>query len=66
MTAPCKDCTDRYSLCHMYCKKYKAYQAEREEIRKRKAEIASLREHQSVRFDQMERERILKRKRRGK
>lgn len=30
MTAPCKDCPNRYVGCHSECRAYQAYRAERE------------------------------------
>ena len=27
-TAPCKGCSDRHTLCHSECEKYKAYRAD--------------------------------------
>lgn len=36
MDAPCKDCPDRMINCHATCEKYKAYDKERQEIRKQK------------------------------
>lgn len=27
---PCKDCEDRYTVCHAYCKLYKRYREEHE------------------------------------
>lgn len=33
---PCKDCSERSVRCHAECERYKAYAAEREEIRAEK------------------------------
>ena len=30
MVAPCKDCPDRHTLCHMECPRYAEYRADRE------------------------------------
>lgn len=67
MNAPCKDCPDRdYPHCHMVCPRYKEYQADRERIRAIKAEKATVSEVRNERFNKMEHDRIMKRKRRGK
>lgn len=67
MTAPCKGCPDRdYPHCHMVCEKYLAYKAEREQIRQIKADKARITGFREARFDRMERERLMARKREGK
>lgn len=32
---PCKGCSDRYPTCHDKCEDYKAYKAQRDEIKER-------------------------------
>lgn len=34
--APCKDCKERHENCHSECEAYLEYNADREQIRKRK------------------------------
>lgn len=36
MTAPCKNCKDRYLGCHSECEKYIAYKDDRQAMHKRK------------------------------
>lgn len=38
MIAPCYHCPDRSPGCHSECERYRAYRAEHEEIRKKRAE----------------------------
>lgn len=33
MNAPCKECQDRYEICHDSCEKYIKFRREREKIR---------------------------------
>lgn len=38
MNAPCYQCTDRHEKCHAECERYKEFERQRSEIRKRKFE----------------------------
>lgn len=66
MIAPCKGCEERYALCHMECPRYKEYQADRERIRAIKAEKAAVSDVRNDRFNRMEHDMIMKRKRHGR
>lgn len=40
MKAPCKDCQDRAVGCHGQCARYAEFEAERDKIRRKKADDA--------------------------
>ena len=37
-TPPCKDCKDRYPVCHDKCEKYKEWKSRLDEVNKRRKE----------------------------
>lgn len=59
MKPPCKDCKDRAVGCHGQCERYAEFDAERDKIRRKKAEEAVGAEMVSVSFHRVQK---LKRK----
>lgn len=53
MTAPCKDCADRYVGCHGSCPRYAEYAAERQGVYQERIRQAAALEAAVVRGDKM-------------
>ena len=49
MKCPCKGCEDRKLGCHGFCKRYKAFRDEREEISRKRYEEQKARDTMSER-----------------
>ena len=57
MNAPCKGCPDRTLGCHGTCKKYKAFDNERQKARQNRLESGEQTEISLKRWDRIQKER---------
>lgn len=58
---PCKDCPDRSVRCHAECERYKAFTAEREEIRAEKGRNRAFRRYKIDNYNRLMIERFKRR-----